>query len=92
MQTGRKLSTGRKIAIKKLKVGQFKGKPQVLLVHSLLLQLAKSMGLMAVNVSLDGLDMSAIREVKFLQELRHPNVIEVRLCPEHGDSLLFHPT
>lgn len=27
----------------------------------------------------DGLDMSAIREVKFLRELRHPNVIEVRL-------------
>jgi len=26
----------------------------------------------------DGLDMSAIREVKFLQELRHPNIIEVR--------------
>lgn len=26
----------------------------------------------------DGLDMSAIREVKTLQELRHPNVIEVR--------------
>jgi hypothetical protein len=25
----------------------------------------------------DGLDMSAIREVKFLQELQHPNVIEV---------------
>lgn len=26
---------------------------------------------------IDGLDMSAIREVKFLQELQHPNVIEV---------------
>lgn len=25
----------------------------------------------------DGLDMSAIREVKFLQEMRHPNVIEL---------------
>ncbi|KAF5092961.1 hypothetical protein D0Z00_004309 [Geotrichum galactomycetum] len=25
----------------------------------------------------DGLDMSAIREIKFLQELRHPNVIEL---------------
>ncbi|CAD6574439.1 MAG: TFIIH complex serine/threonine-protein kinase subunit kin28 [Cyphobasidiales sp. Tagirdzhanova-0007] len=46
---GRQLATGRKIAIKKLKVGQFK----------------------------DGLDMSAIREVKFLQELRHPNIIEL---------------
>ncbi|KAI9017524.1 kinase-like domain-containing protein [Gaertneriomyces semiglobifer] len=38
----------RKIAIKKIKIGQYK----------------------------DGLDMSAIREVKFLQEIRHPNVIE----------------
>lgn len=26
----------------------------------------------------DGLDLTAIREVKYLQELRHPNVIEVR--------------
>ncbi|KAJ3409222.1 TFIIH complex serine/threonine-protein kinase subunit kin28 [Chytridiales sp. JEL 0842] len=41
--------TKRKIAIKKIKIGQFK----------------------------DGLDPSAIREVKFLQELRHPNVIEL---------------
>lgn len=37
------------MAIKKIKVGQFK----------------------------DGLDMSAIREVKYLQELKHQNVIEV---------------
>ena len=42
--------TGREIAIKKIKVGQFK----------------------------DGLDMSAIREIKFLRELRHENIIEVR--------------
>jgi hypothetical protein len=40
----------RRVAIKKIKVGQFK----------------------------DGLDMSAIREVKYLRELSHPNVIEVR--------------
>ena len=46
---GREAATGRKIAIKKIKVGLFK----------------------------DGLDMSAIREVKYLRELRHPNVIEV---------------
>ncbi|KAH8915077.1 Pkinase-domain-containing protein [Atractiella rhizophila] len=46
----KQLSTGRDVAIKKIKLGQFK----------------------------DGLDMSAIREVKFLQELKHPNVIEVR--------------
>ena len=46
---GREASSGRQIAIKKIKVGQFK----------------------------DGLDMSAIREVKYLRELRHPNIIEV---------------
>ncbi|MBW0481348.1 hypothetical protein O181_021063 [Austropuccinia psidii MF-1] len=44
---GRQKKTDRKVAIKKIKAGQFK----------------------------DGLDMSAIREVKFLQELSHPNVI-----------------
>lgn len=37
------------MAIKKIKVGQFK----------------------------DGLDMSAIREVKYLRELKHQNVIDV---------------
>ena len=47
---GREASTGRKVAIKKIKVGQFK----------------------------DGLDMSAIREVKYLRELKHQNIIEVR--------------
>lgn len=53
--SGREASTGRKVAIKKIKVGQFK----------------------------DGLDMSAIREVKYLRELKHQNVIEVRVfaCP-----------
>jgi cyclin-dependent kinase 7 len=32
----------------------------------------------------DGLDMSAVREVKYLRELHHPNVIEVRvfLCAD----------
>ncbi|BEI81518.1 hypothetical protein CcaverHIS002_0206780 [Cutaneotrichosporon cavernicola] len=40
-------ATGRKVAIKKIKVGMMK----------------------------DGLDMSALREVKFLQELHHPNII-----------------
>ena len=48
--TGQEIATGRKVAIKKIKVGGFK----------------------------DGLDMSAIREVKFLQELHHPNILEVR--------------
>ncbi|KAK9450975.1 kinase-like domain-containing protein [Limtongia smithiae] len=46
---GRQVSTNRNVAIKKIKVGQFK----------------------------DGLDMSAIREIKFLSELRHDNVIEL---------------
>lgn len=46
--TGREAATGRRVAIKKIKVGQFK----------------------------DGLDMSAIREVKYLRELKHQNVIE----------------
>lgn len=30
----------------------------------------------------DGLDMTALREVKFLQELKHPNIIEVRITHE----------
>lgn len=46
---GKELATSRQVAIKKIKVGQFK----------------------------DGLDMSAIREVKYLREVHHPNVIEV---------------
>jgi hypothetical protein len=57
---GRELATGRKIAIKKIKVGQFK----------------------------DGLDMSAVREVKYLRELHHPNVIEVGLRPYIASSPL----
>ena len=48
--SAREKTSGRRVAIKKIKVGQFK----------------------------DGLDMSAIREVKYLRELSHPNVIEVR--------------
>jgi hypothetical protein len=50
---GREVTTGRQVAIKKIKVGQFK----------------------------DGLDMSAIREVKYLREIHHPNVIEVSYYP-----------
>jgi cyclin-dependent kinase 7 len=47
--TGRAAATGQRIAIKKIKVGEFK----------------------------DGLDMSAVREVQYLRELSHPNVIKV---------------
>lgn len=46
---GHEKETSRAIAIKMIKVGQFK----------------------------DGLDMSALREIKHLQELKHPNVIEL---------------
>ncbi|ODN93387.1 CMGC/CDK/CDK7 protein kinase [Cryptococcus wingfieldii CBS 7118] len=44
---GKEKSTGRKIAIKKIKVGEMR----------------------------HGLDVTALREVKFLQELKHPNII-----------------
>ncbi|ODQ64619.1 Pkinase-domain-containing protein [Nadsonia fulvescens var. elongata DSM 6958] len=44
---GRQVDTGKAIAIKQIKVSEFK----------------------------DGLDMSAIREIKFLQELKHINII-----------------
>ncbi|KAG5517818.1 hypothetical protein PMAC_000272 [Pneumocystis sp. 'macacae'] len=46
---GRQLSTNRKVAIKKIKIGQLK----------------------------EGLDISAIREVKFLREIKHENIIEL---------------
>ncbi|KAI9033324.1 kinase-like domain-containing protein [Hyaloraphidium curvatum] len=46
---GTEKKTGRVVAIKKIRIGQFK----------------------------DGLDLSAVREVKALKELRHPNVIEL---------------
>lgn len=46
---GKQIESGRDVAIKEIKAGQFK----------------------------DGLDMSAIREVKYLQELIHVNVIEL---------------
>ncbi|KAH0836592.1 kinase-like domain-containing protein [Lanmaoa asiatica] len=46
---GHEATTSKKVAIKKIKVGQFK----------------------------DGLDMSAIREVEYLRELHHQNIIEL---------------
>lgn len=55
LSPGREAATGRKVAIKKIKVGQFK----------------------------DGLDMSAIREVKYLREMSHPNIINVCLRVEY---------
>ncbi|KAG0264746.1 TFIIH complex serine/threonine-protein kinase subunit kin28 [Mortierella polycephala] len=56
---GTQLSTKKVVAIKKIKIGQFK----------------------------DGLDMSAIREVKTLQELRHPNVVELMEVYFHKTNL-----
>ncbi|KAI7908060.1 kinase-like domain-containing protein [Cokeromyces recurvatus] len=53
------VQTGQKVAIKKIKMGQFK----------------------------DGLDLTAIREVKYLQELRHPNVIELIDVFSHKTNL-----
>ncbi|KAJ3299496.1 TFIIH complex serine/threonine-protein kinase subunit kin28 [Borealophlyctis nickersoniae] len=49
----------RRIAIKKIKIGQFK----------------------------DGLDMSAIREVKFLREMDHPNIIQLIDVFSHKTNL-----
>jgi len=46
---GVQISTGRKVAIKKIKMRK----------------------------SNDGFDLTAIREIKFLQELKHPNIIEL---------------
>ncbi|CAO3618707.1 unnamed protein product [Mucor fragilis] len=57
--SGTSVQTGRKVAIKKIKMGQFK----------------------------DGLDLTAIREVKYLQELRHPNVIELIDVFSHKTNL-----
>ena len=51
MYQGHEAGTKKRIAIKKIKVGQFK----------------------------DGLDMSAVREVRYLKELHHQNVIAVSL-------------
>ena len=34
----------------------------------------------------DGLDMTALREVKFLQEMRHPNIIEVGEDLHHNSA------
>ncbi|KAI7867739.1 kinase-like domain-containing protein [Spinellus fusiger] len=56
---GKQLSTGRKVAIKKIKMGQFK----------------------------DGLDLTAIREVRYLQELRHTHVIELIDVFSHKTNL-----
>lgn len=57
--SGKQVSTGRTVAIKKIKIGQFK----------------------------EGLDMSAIREVKFLRECHHENVIQLIDVFSHKQNL-----
>jgi len=73
---GKQLTTGRKIAIKKVRPSP----PPPPSPTSLLVLNPSSSRCSQIKVGQfkDGLDMSAIREVKFLRELRHPNVIEVR--------------
>lgn len=70
---GRELATGRKIAIKKVSQPPLSAPP-------LSLSLADP-GPRASQIKVgqfkDGLDMSAIREVKFLRELNHPNLIQL---------------
>ncbi|KAG2186858.1 hypothetical protein INT44_003085 [Umbelopsis vinacea] len=56
---GTQIATGRKVAIKKIKIGQFK----------------------------DGLDLTAIREVKFLQEFKHTNIVELVDVFSHKTNL-----
>jgi cyclin-dependent kinase 7 len=60
---GKQSGTNRRVAIKSIKIGQFKdGRgPRWHLGLTL------------------GMDMSAIREIKYLQELRHQNITEVCL-------------
>ena len=73
---GKQLTTGRKIAIKKVRPSP----PPPPSPTSLLVLTPSSSRRSQIKVGQfkDGLDMSAIREVTFLRELRHPNVIEVR--------------
>lgn len=61
---GKQSGTNRRVAIKSIKIGQFKdGAPSFF-----------------KRMLSAGMDMSAIREIKYLQELRHENITEVRPC------------
>jgi len=58
---GKQSGTNRRVAIKSIKIGQF-----------------KDGRLPRADLDLtSGMDMSAIREIKYLQELRHENITEV---------------
>jgi len=61
---GKEAATGRKVAIKKIKLGQS-------------------------QAGVNGIELSAIREVKSLQELQHPNIIEVRCFDPFAYSLIM---
>ncbi|CAG8539639.1 8816_t:CDS:2 [Paraglomus occultum] len=59
---GKEAATGRKVAIKKIKLGQS-------------------------QAGVNGIELSAIREVKSLQELQHPNIIELIDIFSHKTNL-----
>lgn len=59
---GRQSGTNRRVAIKSIRIGAFKdGLPPPLRVLQLI----------------SGMDMSAVREIKYMQELHHENITEV---------------
>ena len=65
---GKQSGTNRIVAIKSIKIGQFKD------------------GRLPLPFCLtSGMDMSAIREIKYLQELRHENITEVLSCQADAD-------
>lgn len=77
---GKEVATARKIAIKKVRTLERACLRCWRRSSVATWKLTRAVGNPQIKVGQfkDGLDMSAIREVKFLRELRHPNVIEVR--------------
>ena len=65
---GKQSGTNRRVAIKSIKIGQFKD------------------GTALSSALILGMDMSAIREIKYLQELRHENITEVRRVISGADG------
>jgi cyclin-dependent kinase 7 len=58
---GRQSGTNRRVAIKAIRIGGFKDGPSDLTTSRLIA----------------GMDMSAVREIKYMQELHHENITEV---------------